>query len=707
MTFTQSPISFAMLSIATSFSAFAESQSSQDSQEQAIEVTETITVQSDFREETLQTIPSSLTIMSAADMDTRNAQNLEELTGAVANVNFAAGSQRARYYQVRGIGERSQYQEVINPSVGIVMDDIDLAGIGGIASTFDIGQVEFFKGPQGSRFGANALAGLIYLQSNAPTDEFEGRVRLSAANYDSFSTGLVLSGPATDRVNYRLVAEKNVSDGFMENRIVDADGRELNRDDTNNRDELTLRGKLAIAATDNLDVDITLIHADFDNGYDGFSLDNSRETFSDQPGFDQQQTTAASVKFTYTGQDAFDLITIVTHANSDLAYGYDEDWSYVGLHPWEYSSTDHYLRDRQNSTLELRLVSKPEQRIFTDTTDWVIGVYGKNDQEDLTRQYTYLASDFTSSFDAQNLAIFAELQTHLSDALTLTTGLRIEQRDIDYVNSDGLDYQPEDTMLGGKLLLAYQLSDAAMTYASINRGYKAGSVNSNGTLSDELRAFDPEYLWNYELGFKTSLLDNRAVFRAAVFYMTRDDIQISSYHLDERADGSSEFISFWDNAATGNNAGVEVEFLWDISDSLNIYTSLGLLNTEFSGFTYGDGTKETGRDQAHAPNYQFNAGANYYITDRWLLNVNVEGKDEFYFSDSHIEKSDSVVLWASSLSYQADNWRVKLWGRNVFDELYATRGFYFGNDPRDGYEAKPYYQFGEPARIGLTFDYNF
>ncbi|QDP03067.1 TonB-dependent receptor [Thalassotalea sp. PS06] len=700
MNFTQSPITVAILSTAISFSSFAQDQNTEqaaNADEQGIEV---ITVQSDFREETLQTIPSSLTILSASDMETRNAENLEDVLGAVANVNFSSGSQRARYYQVRGIGERSQFQEAINPSVGVVMDEIDLAGIGGIASTFDIGQVEFFKGPQGTRFGANALAGLVYLQSNAPTENFEGRVRLSAANYDSYSSGVVLSGPATDGINYRFVAEKNVSDGFIENTY-------LNREDTNNRDELTLRGKLAIAASDNLDVDITLIHADFDNGYDAFSLDNTRETFSDQPGFDKQKTTAASVKFTYTGQDAFDVISILTHADSDLAYGYDEDWSFVGLHPWEYSSTDHYLRDRQNTTLELRLVSNPEHRIFADTTDWVVGVYGKNDQEDLTRQYTYLESDFTSSFEAQNLAVFAELQTHLSEQLTLTSGLRLEQRGTDYSNSDSVKFKPDDFMVGGKLVLAYQLTDAAMTYASINRGYKAGSVNSDGTLSDELRVFDPEYTWNYELGFKTSLLDNNAVFRAAVFYMTRDDIQISSYHLLEREDGSSEFISYWDNAAKGSNTGVEVEFLWDITDSLNVYSSLGLLDTEFKGFTYADGTLETGRDQAHAPNYQFNAGANYYLTDRWLVNVNVEGKDEFYFSDSHDQRSDSVTLWAASVSYLADEWSVKLWGRNVFDEQYATRGFYFGNDPRDGYEAKPYYQYGEPARIGLTFDYNF
>lgn len=477
--------------------------------------------------------------------------------------------------------------------------------------------------------------------------------------------------------------------------------------DTNNRDETTLKGSVAIEASNDLTIDLNVIYADFDNGYDAFSLDNTRETLSDQPGVDQQQTTAASAKFTYTGFDSFQLISILSHATSDLTYGYDEDWSYVGLHPWEYSSTDYYLRDKDNTTAEIRLVSEPEHRIFADTTDWVVGVFVKNDSEDLTRQYTYLDSDFSSEFSATNIAVFGQLDTHLTDKLTLTTGVRAEQRNTDYDNTDGLSFTPDDTMFGGKLVLSYQLSESSMTYASVNRGFKAGSVNSNGSLPDELRVFDPEYLWNYELGYKASLLNNSAVLRAAVFYMSREDIQISSYHLNERPDGSSEFISYWDNAAKGSNAGAEIEFLWDINDSVNIYSSLGLLDTDFSGFTYADGSRETGRDQAHAPSYQANLGANYFVTEQWLVNVNLDSKDGFYFSDSHQEQSDSVTILSASFSYLADDWQVKVWTRNVTDELYATRGFYFGNDPRDGYTPKAYYQYGEPARFGITFDYNF
>jgi iron complex outermembrane receptor protein len=716
MNFIKSPLAIALALSLNSSVVFAAEDN---------DALETITVQGDYREVNVQKTPLSLSVLTQEDIALRNAQNLEELVGAVANVNFSSGSQRARYYQIRGIGERSQFQEPINASVGLVVDDIDFSGIGSIASTFDIAQVELFRGPQGTRFGATALAGLIYMSSNAPSDEFESAVRFSAGNYNSVSAGLVLSGPASEKVNYRFSAEQYNSDGFIENTY-------LGKEDTNNRDETSLRGKLAIQASEELTIDLALLYFDFDNGYDAFSLDNNRKTFSDQPGFDQQETTAMSAKFTYSGFNSFDVISTFSHANSDLAYGYDEDWAY-GEYEWHeddwdngiynpdpcitptgclaevdgYSSTDHYLRDKKNSTAEIRFVSQPDANIFANTTSWVTGIYVKKEEEDLQRQYTYLASDFSSNYEADTFAVFAQLDTQINEKLMLTTGLRLERRSSDYKNSDAIKHSPDDNMVGGKAVLSYQVDESSMVYASVNRGYKAGSVNSSGTLSEELRSFDPEYLWNYELGYKASFFDDNAYVRAAVFYMDRDDIQISSYHLEERQDGSSAFISYWDNAAQGYNQGIELEAAWSISDNLEIYGSLGLLDTEFSDYIYKDGTKETGREQAHAPNYQFHFGINYFISDEWQFNLSVDGKDEFYFSDSHNEKSESVALLHGSIRYIAQDWQVKLWARNMLDEEYQTRGFYFGNDPRDGYTGKPYYQYGEPAVFGLTFDYNF
>ena len=138
-----------------------------------------------------------------------------------------------------------------------------------------------------------------------------------------------------------------------------------------------------------------------------------------------------------------------------------------------------------------------------------------------------------------------------------------------------------------------------------------------------------------------------------------------------------------------------------------MYGSLGLLESEFNDFVNAGGVSLDGREQAHAPNYQFNIGVNLQPSENWLINVSVDGKDSFYFSDSHDEQSESVALLNASISYLQDNWQVKLWGRNLTDEDYANRGFYFGNDPRDGYTGKQYTQLSEPLVFGASLDYQF
>lgn len=667
---------------------------------------EIIVVSGDFRQQNLLKTANSLSVINANEIQARNAQNLEEIIALVPNVNFAGGSQRARYYQIRGIGERSQFQEPINPSVGLIIDDIDFTGIGSIASTFDIAQTEIYRGPQGTRFGANAMAGLINITTNAPTDEFESSVRLTAGNYGSLGAGVVLSGPATDGINYRVAIEQYQSDGFIDNSY-------LGLKDTNNRDELTVRGKLAIKASNDLTIDVSLMHFNFDNGYDAFSLDNTRETFSDEPGFDRQETSAFSSKFTYTGFNRFDLTSIISFADSSLAYGYDEDWSNATLCqlndcPYgDYSSADHYFRERDTLTAEFRLLSTEGNEIFNNSTTWLTGVYVKQDDEALLRQYTYLSEDFSSQFDTKSLAIFAQFDSQLTEKLSLISGIRVEQRSGDYVNTDPLTFAPDDTMVGGKLVLSYQYNDDSLFYGSINRGYKTGGVNTDGSLPKALRAFEAEFVLNYELGYKVSLLDNKAYIRAAVFYMNRDDIQIKSSLTEVRDDGSVEFTPYLGNAATGVNKGVEIDSAWQITDNIELYGSLGLLDTTFSYFINADGVNLSGREQAHAPNYQFNLGVNYYLSEQWLVNVSVNGKDDYYFSDSHDQKSDAVALVNASVSYKVSDWQLKLWARNLLNKDYTTRGFYFGNDPRDGYTAKGYQQYGEPMVVGATFDYHF
>jgi len=666
--------------------------------EQSIEV---ITVNGGFRVQNLQKTANAISVIGEQAAALRNAENLEDMIALAPNVNFSSGSQRARYYQIRGIGERSQFNEPINPSVGLFIDDIDFSGMGSISSTFDLAKVEVFRGPQGTRFGANAMAGLIQIDTQAPTDQFMGNVQLSAGNYHSYGAGVALSGPINNTAKYSLAAHQYNSDGFMHNTY-------LQRKDTNNRDEFSTHGKLNLTLTQHLTVDLAAYYFNFNDGYDAFSLDNNRTTMSDQPGFDNQKSTAFSSKFTYTGFTPFTLISIFTHANNNLAYGYDEDWSYVGMNPDGYSSTDHYFRKHQLSTGELRFVSNTGAALFNGTTSYVFGVYYKRQEQALHRQYTYLTNDFYSTFATKTMALYGQFDSHLNQQLTLTSGLRVERRVADYNNSLAFSDSPINTMVGGKFVLSYQVDQQHLVYGQVSRGYKAGGVNTDGTLPSDLRTFKPEFNINYELGYKVNFLShNQAFARIAMFYMDRTRVQIRSSKTILRTDGSSEFIDYLGNAASGNNKGIELESGWQVNDVLQWYASVGLLATKFNHFINASGENLSGRDQAHAPHYQGSIGVKITPDEHWLLAVSADSKASYYFSDSHNQQSSPATILNASVSYQTGQWQVQLWARNLLNKNYATRGFYFGNDPRDGYAAKTYTQLAEPLVFGIKANYHF
>ncbi|MDA1076517.1 MAG: TonB-dependent receptor [Proteobacteria bacterium] len=662
---------------------------------QSEEIIEEIVVMSEFRNPSIDDAPMSVTVISLNDARRTVVNHLEEVLSWAPNVNYASGASRGRFIQIRGIGERSQFVEPLNSSVGLVLDGVDLSGVGGAATLYDVRQVEVVRGPQGTLYGANALAGLINVVTNDPTETFTGRLNLDAGDYGSAGVGGVISGPLGETVGYRVSVRHYQDDGFISNRYLGAD-------DTNKHDELSLRAKLEWSPNEIVQTMLTLGRADINNGYDAFSLDKNRNTFSDQPGVDEQQTDYASFRAVVAVSTAMNLEASIGHASSDIDYGYDEDWSYVGFDPWEYSSTDRYQRERDTTSGEIRLVSSPGGGFGGGRVDWVAGLYGLNQEVDLQRTYTFFPDDLVSRYKHDRIAVYGELTGHLNDRMRLTFGLRAERHESEYADSLGVRFSPDDSMTGGRVLFEMDLAHDTLLYAGVTRGYKAGGFNTDGTLDADLRLFDPETLWNYEVGLKGTYIDNALSLRVAVFYMQREDIQISTSVTRQRPDGSSEFIAYTGNAAEGANQGVELELTWNATDALTLFANAGLLDTKFDSYVNGEGEDLSGRDQAHAPAYQFFAGAQYNFGERLYARVEVEGKDRFYYSDSHQFQSQAFELINLVIGYEAPNWHVRLWGRNLTDEQYGVRGFYFPNDPRKLFPFEGWTQLGDPRRVGLS-----
>ncbi len=698
------------LQATTGFAIFATAALAHSS----VQLTEII-VTAQFRPASIQSQATSVSVLSAGDIQQRAAQHLEEVLNVAPNVNFSSGSSRARFYQIRGIGERSQFQEPLNSSVGFVIDGIDFSGLGTVGTLFDVDQVEILRGPQGTLHGANALAGLINIRTGQPELEPALRVEAGVADYNSWNIGIVGTGPLIDNtLLYRLSINTYQSDGFINNDY-------LHRNDTNNRDEISVRGKLRWLPSSTDSLDLTAMYIDVNNGYDAFSLDNTRHTLSDQPGQDKQGSRALGLSW-HGERKHVDIETDVTYATSDTDYSYDEDWSFAGIAPgWEYSSFDRYRRQRESYSAQFRALSNAQSQLFKETTSWVVGVYLLADNEDLQRNYTYLENDFRSTYDTRTLAIFGQTDSQFNERLNVTLGLRLERRTTHYKDNNNIKGDPEKSLWGGKLVLDYTLSDDAMIYLGVSRGYRANGVNANILSSMDstddpeivkklsaLREYEEEFLTNYEAGLKFSFAHNTLRARLALFYMDRKDQQVKGSFIIPRDDGSKAFIDYTSNAARGNNYGAELELEWIASDRLNIYANLGLLKTEFESYINADGADLSGRDQAQAPAYQYAIGGRYDFGRGVYARLDLEAKDDYYLSDRHDFKAPAYELLHARLGYQTTNWSAALWVRNLTDEDVTVRGFgTFGNDPRKEYVVEPYYQYGDPRVVGISAEYSF
>src|SRR5690606_16793045 len=124
------------------------------------------------------------------------------------------------------------------------------------------------------------------------------------------------------------------------------------------------------------------------------------------------------------------------------------------------------------------------------------------------------------------------------------------------------------------------------------------------------------------------------------------------------------------------------------------------------GFLDSEGNELPERAQAHAPEYQAALSATYRHPLGWMARVDWSALDNFYFDYDHNERSQSYTLTHLKIGYEARNWSVHAWARNVFDKKYAVRGFYFVNDPV-GETPQLFIQRGDPRVVGVTAQWRF
>ncbi len=652
-----------------------------------------VRVTADLWESPLARIPASVTVYDEAALRAGAVNHFGDLVNQIPNLTWTGGTSRPRYLQIRGVGENSQFEgETPDSAVRFLVDDLDFTGLGTVASAFDVGQIEVLRGPQAGAFGANAAGGVVRLVTNAPTPFWTGRAEATVGG-DSLRTGaFAVGGPlvsaAPEKLMFRLAVQQSAADGFRRNLA-------LNRD-TNARDEQLARLRLTWNPNPVWRWEAALFAADLDNGYDEFALDNNgRFTFSDEPGRDEQRSVAGSLRGTRTGGEAFRFTTVTSGARTRSAYSYDDDWtaaSYMGF--------SDLARTRWVFNQELRLDSVPGA-LDGWISRWTLGAF-YSDTEEFSR-YTntdpWNVRGLHTVYRAKNTALFGQLGHDFSPRTRLVLGLRAES-----VNMDGRgtrtryrassnSFDPvvntapvfDDTLVGGKLTLEHDLTDRALGFVSLTRGYKAGGINVDARIdpaTDPL-TYETETLWNWEAGVRGHGFDGRFTGEVTVFWLQREEAQVR----DSAGFGGS-YRFFTDNGNDARVYGLEAAAGWALTRDWTVRGSLALMRSRLEPFTLANGNPGGGRVLANAPAYGYTLGTRYGAERGLFFAADLTGRAQQFDSNNQNEARRAFRVVNLSLGYAWSQWSVTFWAKNLFDEVYDKRVYFFGNEDPDYIETR-------------------
>ena len=637
---------------------------------------------------------NSTTAIDSSDLESNGSLHFQDLIEVIPNLTWTGGTSRPRYFQIRGIGENSQFEgETPDSTVRFLIDDLDFTGLGSIGNLFDIQQVEVLRGPQAGAFGVNAAGGLIKLVSNDPTPYWSGQAEGTIGQDNLRGGGFAFGGPVLKHnpksLTFRYSLYQQNSDGFRKN-------KHLNRDDTNERDEFNTRLKLSWKPASDWTWDGTLFYADANNGYDEWSLDNTGFTvFSDQPGRDEQESKAASIRGTWDGLPDAKLSTISTYTATDSLYSYDGDWSNQATAGW--SAFVFLLRERERWSEEIRLDSAKREDALGLIDRWTLGLYFENLEED--SQFGGDWGNFKTKYESKATSIYGQATHLLSEKSKLTLGLRAEYFDLDTNIEIREDVRFNELLYGGKLTFEHMLNESQTLFASLGRGYKAGGANIYPYLDASLPVkYDSETLWNYEFGLRAKSEDGKLVSQLTLFYLDRKNAQ-----LRDSAGDRVSFTYFTTNGEGARHLGLEGETTWYFLPNWSFKGSLGLLDAHRDAYTDPSNAALTieARGLANIPTYTYSARLAYNPNTGFFANGEISGSDSYYESNSHDEKRSAFTVVNAALGYRIDNWTLTLWGRNLFNTEYEKRVFFFDNGAGETRYQNP----ADPRQFGATLNY--
>lgn len=567
-----------------------------------------------------------------------------DATGVLSGSGFFIGGSRERA-TLEIDGREATLPEVTYSSTG----------------TWDVKQVEVFRGPQTSNRGRNSVAGTIVIETNDPTQEFEVGARAIAGNFETRDYAGYISGPIIeDQLAFRIAAERYehrsplelvlpLAGGDANNPFGGFDEDPLNEETTNVRAKFLLTPE----AFSGLEMQATYIKFDgrraqtenVDNARDGsFLRDNVNF-----PIF-ENEVESITLETNYRFSDSLGFRNTTTYAEN--VTGRRQPTGDPGFSDTSQLINKLYVDFGKND----------------DRISGLIGFYGQRSWQDVDLGLIKFDGSATS------IGVFGEVDIGLSEKLTLTTGARYQYDEQDRFSDLSflgilLDYEDKSEAFLPKATLTYDVNQENSIGAMISRGYNPGGV-SIGENTFTIAEFDEEYLVNYELFWRGVLMDGRLTTNANVFFTDFESPQRgTTTEVDLGFTIIEEFTPV--NGEDATSYGAEFSAAYVANDMLELSTGVSLLETEI-GDVPRSVVIDAGNEFARAPNISANIGA--LITPTQNLSISLSGRYNggYFNNDANEVKIPDFFVVDGQVAYEYNNARFFAFVRNALDERYAT-----------------------------------
>ncbi|MCL1142398.1 TonB-dependent receptor [Shewanella gaetbuli] len=682
---------------------------------------ETITVTSQKRVERLIDVPLSVTSVDQKELAQRGIKQLQDLGDTAPNLNISESIDFRSSVSIRGVGADSR-NIGFDSRVGIYIDGVYLGQSPSInQGLVDLERVEVLRGPQGTLFGKNTIAGAINLISQKPTDQFEGSITANVGNFDAQDYHLKLNIPMGESTAAKVFVNRAVGGAYTKNNMTGQDlgGRDATSGRINLVSNLTDALELNFSA-DYLTHDILAVNGmaltdvlgydpatgpasmmlnatnrqDLSVGFTEATKDNYA-TFSNRDTTEKKDVWGSSITFDYTTDSDYTFKSITAYRSTEMDIDLSSDVSPLDMLHTPYQDT-------------YKQTSQEFQWISPDLNNlrYLVGVYlfdldSTTDRKAIAGRdmdiYTLLlpipstgidysmpAVESAGSVDTQSYAVFTNGSYDFNDQWQLGFGLRYsaETKDVDWAikgTNSGLFRMAtahivddrKDDFLAPSLNLNYAVTEDSQAYARVSTGFKSGGYNLDFVTNDVIDAgieFDKETVLSYELGYKAQLLDNHLRLSSALFRAEYDDYQVNQY-VD--LGGGRTAISIT-NAAAVISQGLELEMDYQVTDDFQITGSLGLLDATFDSFPGGGtaGSDASGNKLPNAPEVTAALGVQYYqslsslnSTLMYRLDYNYTAEQYFLVNNDEnyqIPGTGEVVDFDKADSYSTLNARITL-----------------------------------------------